>query len=135
MSASHAPAFDAAALQLVAALEKYERDVDAMVAGWLDMQAYRLVSDEVEDIRALSAGLPFARVPWVELLIAHAELVHSLWRLRFRDDPADGERLRAVRERHAACVEALRGSCLRSLANGEGACATMQASPAKEPPA
>lgn len=116
MSASQSQALDAIAFQLAAALERYEQDAGTMVDTWLDMDVYRRVSDEVEEIRMYSAALPQLSVRWVELLIAHAELVHSLWRLRFREDEADRDRLAEVRQRHADCVQALRGRCLRLLA-------------------
>lgn len=116
MSASPAPALDAIAFQLAAALDRYEQDVEAMVASWLDMELYGRVSEEVEEIRTFSAALmPQVSIHWVELLIAHAELVHSLWRLRFREDSADGERLREIRSRHDACVASLRVRCVRLL--------------------
>lgn len=118
MSASDAPARDAIAFQLAMALDRYQQDVEAMVASWLDMDLYGQVSDEVEEIRGYCAALmPDVSVHWVELLIAHAELVHSLWRLRFREDSMDGERLREVRARHDGCVASLRARCLRLLAN------------------
>lgn len=116
MSASHAPVLDAIAFQLAAALDRYEQDVESMVESWLDMELYGRVSEEVEEIRVFCAALmPQVSVHWVELLIAHAELVHSLWRLRFREDSADGERLREVRSRHDACVASLRARCIRLL--------------------
>lgn len=89
-----------------------------MVDTWLDMELYRSVSDQVEQIRFISAALPQLSVAWVELLIAHAELVHSLWRLRFREDDLDRVKLDEVRARHTACVAPLRGRCLRMLARG-----------------
>jgi hypothetical protein len=115
MSASEAPALDAIAFQLAAALEKYEGRVNDMVDGWLDMELYREVSGQIEEIRRYSAALPQLSVHWVELLIAHAELVHSLWRLRFRESDADLGKLQEVRERHAACITSLRTRCLRML--------------------
>lgn len=113
MSASHAPALDAIAFQLVAALEQYDEDVGRMVDTWLDMELYQRVSAQIEDIRHYSAALPQLGVHWVELLIAHAELVHSLWRLRFQEVDADREQLETVRARHAACVASLRSRCSR----------------------
>ena len=115
MSAFEAPALDAIAFQLAAALEKYEQQVARMVDTWLDMDLYREVSDQIEEIRMFAAALPQLSVPWVELLIAHAELVHSLWRLRFQDVAADRERFGEVRAHHTACVESLRHRCLRLL--------------------
>lgn len=121
MSASHAPELDAITFQLAGALESYERHVTAMVDTWLDMDLYREVSDEIEEIRMLSAALPQLSVHWVELLITHAELVHSLWRLRFQHDEGDRARLDEVRSRHAECIATLRSRCLRLLARSENA--------------
>jgi hypothetical protein len=117
MSASHAPALDAISLQLVATLERYERDSAVMVDTWLDMELYQRVSEQVEQIRMYCALLPQLSVQWVELLIAHAELVHSLWRLRFQEVAADRTQLQELRERHARCATALKMRCLRQLAS------------------
>ena len=131
MSASPAPALDAIAFQLAAALEDYEQQVTAMVDTWLDMDLYHEVSEHIETIRMLSATLPQLGAPWVELLIAHAELVHSLWRLRVRDDAADREKLQGVRARHTLAVQSLKAPCLGLLARGQqaqGGAASAQAS-------
>lgn len=119
MAASDASALDAIAFQLAAALERYEQDVGTMVDTWLDMDLYQQVSNEIEDIRRLSVALPELSVPWVELLIAHAELVHSLWRLRFKDGDADRTRVRELREWHTGCVNSLRTRCVRLLSRSE----------------
>ena len=119
MSAFEAPALDAIAFQLAAALEKYDQDVARMVDTWLDMDLYHEVSEEIDQIRMYSAALPRLSVGWVELLIAHAELVHSLWRLRFQEDGADRTRLEEVHARHAECVEFLRVRCLRLLVRSD----------------
>ena len=116
MSAFQSNALDAIAFQLAGALEKYDQDVERMVDTWLDMELYCSVSDQVEQIRMYSAALPRLSVFWVELLIAHAELVHSLWRLHFRQDPLDRSRLEEVRVRHSGCVASLRSRCLRLIA-------------------
>jgi hypothetical protein len=119
MSAHHAPVLDAIGLQLVAALDRYDQDVTRMVDTWLDMDLYGEVSDEVEQIRMYCAALPQLSVHWVELLIAHAELVHSLWRLRFLEDAGDRARLAMVRERHSGSIAVLRSRCLRLLSRTE----------------
>jgi hypothetical protein len=119
MSASQGPALDAIAFQLAAALDRYEQDVDRMVDTWLDMELYQGVGDQVVQIRMYSAALPFLSVHWVEMLIAHAELLHSLWRLRFQEDEVDRGELMDVRERHSAAVQSLKARCLRTLARGE----------------
>lgn len=117
MSAFQSQAIDAVAFQLLAALDRYDRDVERMVDTWLDMDLYRSVSDQIEQIRMYSTALPRLSVSWVELLIAHAELVHSLWRLRFREDAAEQSRLNEVRARHEACVATLKARCLRLVAS------------------
>lgn len=116
MSASQASALDAIGFQLAAALDEYERDVGRMVETWLDMELYQQVSDEIEEIRRYCTALPQLSVPWVELLIAHAELVHSLWRLRFDQVEADRERMIHVRASHAECLDSLRSRCMRVIA-------------------
>jgi len=118
MSGSQALALDAVALQLRAALDQYEADVNGMVDEWLDMERYHAVSEQIERIRQYSAALPALRVQWMELLIAHAELVHSLWRRRFQEVDADRQLLAQSRERHARCVQSLRERCLRMAARG-----------------
>ncbi|MGV3570478.1 MAG: hypothetical protein ACO1PB_07755 [Ramlibacter sp.] len=119
MSASQTPARLAIASQLMAALDAYERDTVSMVAAWPDLERYRCASEQVESIRNFSAALPEVRVAWVELLIAHAELVHFLWRMQYGDQPATRLELGPVRDRHGACVAALRTGCLALLAPQE----------------
>ena len=116
MSASTAPALDAIAFQLLKALDEYDRDVGSMVDTWLDMELYHRVSAEVEDIRMYCSSLPRLSVRWVDLLIAHAALVHGLWRQQFQNGGGPGETLADMRVHHASCVEALRARCLRELA-------------------
>jgi hypothetical protein len=113
MSASQASAIDAVALQLAAALEKYDADTAAMVARWPDMELYRNVSEQVEKIRMYSAAIPAASVHWVELLIAHAELVHLLWQTQYGKGGGEAGQVAARRDRHADCILALRNRCLR----------------------
>lgn len=118
MSATHAPALDAIAFQLAAALETYDHSVKRMVDGWLDMDRYRSVNEQVEQIRMYTAALPQLSVPWVELLIAHAELVHCLWRGEYGTRLQDGRGLPQVREHHGECVAVLHGRCLRLISRG-----------------
>lgn len=115
MSAAESHALDAVALQLVSALDRYGQDTAALIAHWPDLERYRGVSDQVETIRMYSSALPPVQVQWVELLIAHAELVHVLWRGQYGGEPGAGEQLAAVRDRHADCLAALRARCVRVL--------------------
>ena len=116
MSASPAPALDAIAFQLLATLDSYDRDMGRMVDTWLDMELYGRVSAQVEDIRLYCNALPKLSVRWVDLLIAHAELVHCLWRQQFQGGEGDERgQLLEMREHHASCVQSLRVRCLREL--------------------
>jgi hypothetical protein len=119
MSAAQSHAFDAIAFQLVAALEKYDADADAMVDTWPDLELYRGVSAQIESIRMYSAALPEVRVQWVQLLIAHAELVHFLWREKYGERLAPDEGIAGVRENHRDAVAALRNRCLRFIQRGQ----------------
>ena len=120
MSASQGQARDAVALQLATALEKYDAATGAMVAGWPNLERYQEVSAQVETIRMYCNGLPELRVQWVELLIAHSELVHFLWRVQYGDQEAARAEIGGVREHHSDCVAALRKRCLRYLARQLG---------------
>ncbi|MCD6078535.1 MAG: hypothetical protein K0R89_2473 [Ramlibacter sp.] len=113
MSAHPAAAFDAIAVQLVAALERYAADTARMIAGWPDMERYRSVSEQIEQIRMYASALPEARVQWVELLIAHSELVHILWRAHFGHGGLAMDDALEVRLHHTGAVDALRHRCLR----------------------
>ena len=112
MSAFYTSAQDAITFQLADALETYGADMDRLVDTWLDMELYRQVSDEIEEIRLLAASASTLGVPWVELLISHAELIHCLWRNKFA---AGDPRLNELRVRHAEAVATLRRHCLRLL--------------------
>jgi len=116
MSASHATAPDAVAFQLVAALDSYECDVDAMIRAPLDMDLYREVSEQVDQVRMHAAALPTLGAQWVELLIAHTELVHCLWRYNHGHEATLPGEADAIRAHHAECVAALRSRCLRLAA-------------------
>lgn len=115
MSAPQSEALDAVAFELVAALEKYDRDAGRMVEAWPDLDLYREVSDGIERIRTYCGAIAEVSVQWVELLVAHSELVHSLWRLQYGDGNATREQLVPVREHHGNAVAALRARCLRLL--------------------
>lgn len=117
MSASQAPSVDTLAFQLAGALELYERDMARLVGTWLDVDLYHAVTGHVDRIRFFATALPQASLAWVELLIAHSELVHSLWRLRLDEQGEGGGTPQAVLSRHAACVAAMKACCLRLLAN------------------
>jgi hypothetical protein len=116
MSAAQSNALDAIGFQLVAALEQYESDVTVMIATWPDLERYREVSEQVEKIRMYCSVLQDVRVQWVELLIAHSELVHFLWRAQYGRGGGAREHIDSVRAHHADAITALRNRCLRVMA-------------------
>jgi hypothetical protein len=69
----------ATADHVAAVLERYEMQVRKLIASCGDMQLYTSVAEEMEEIRRCCVGRPELSLPWVMLLIAHAELVHRLW--------------------------------------------------------
>lgn len=103
MSGSDPQAIEATARHLVAALEEYERDARALVATWLDMDLYTTVSAEIDELKLCCSALPNLSVPWVSLLISHAELVHCLWRSTQPRPPQPDEVERRLEE-HLECV-------------------------------
>jgi hypothetical protein len=118
MTVSEFQAFHAIALQMAAALDTYERDTQAMIAAWPDFDRYRTVSEEVDRLRMFSSGLPATSVQWAELLIAHAELVHYLWRNCYGSGGGSTEAFERVRDHHADCIAALRSRCVRVARTG-----------------
>lgn len=110
MSASQGRAIQALAFELVAALENYERDTEVLVATWLDMEQYQLVSRQVDHLRLLCAALPQMAVPWVGLLISHAELMHCLWKCGEAFVPSPD--FDVCRGRHQRAVATLREKCV-----------------------
>lgn len=117
MSAREFPAIDATAFQLAALLEQYEQDVEQLTSTWLDAALYERVCRELGDMRLLCAGLPLLSVPWVNLLISHAELMHCLW----RGAPGGGASSPAERckERHLVAIHTLREKCLGHFSRTE----------------
>jgi hypothetical protein len=115
MSASLGPALDATAFQLLAAIDEYEADSSALVAAWPDLELYAMASAQIERIRLYSAPIPELRVHWVELLIAHAELIHHLWRAHYASRDGEGDDFAALRQRHAEAVASMRRRCQRLL--------------------
>lgn len=116
MSAPHSNALDAVGIQLVAALGAYEADVAHMIETWPDLDRYRDVSEQVERIRMYSSALGDARVQWVEMLIAHSELVHYLWQAPYGRPDAPEDPIELVRAHHSEAVAGLRARCARVMA-------------------
>jgi hypothetical protein len=113
MAASDIQALDAIAFQLVAALERYEASTETLVSGWPDMDGYRVVSAGIDEIRMYSAALPTLSVQFVTLLIAHAELIHCLWKLI--NSPAADDGVARALDQHRASIAGLRTKALRLM--------------------
>jgi hypothetical protein len=110
MSAPQDRAQDAVAFELAAALESYEEEVQRLVGTWLDMELYASVSSRVDRMKMLSASLPQLAVPWVHLLISHAELIHCLWKCG--EQSRSSRDVEQCRERHVLAITAMREKCL-----------------------
>src|SRR5689334_4241037 len=106
MSASHFPVMRVAAMQAASALARYERHVRRLAATWLDMDLYAEVSGEIDEIKLLCATLPHVAVPWTNLLVSHAELVHALWQGEHAADPNGAELSHQRLDEHLACIDA-----------------------------
>ncbi|MBK6004792.1 hypothetical protein JJB11_01705 [Ramlibacter ginsenosidimutans] len=105
------------ACQLARALERYDEQSAEMVRTWLDMELYAEVSKGVDEMRGYCASLPRLSVAWVEFLIAHSELVFSLWRSGSRPSRSCPE-LEACVGKHTAALGHLRQGCARLLRGG-----------------
>lgn len=107
----------AIALQLAAALGRYEADAERLVGTWLDMELYADVTQQVEAMRLYSGALRAVGVQWVRVLIGHSDLIHLLWR-------SGGQATQRVKvdrfwREHVDAVRALRARCLREAARAE----------------
>ena len=120
MSASHFHALSAIVFQLVATLERYEQDLEALLLDWPDAGRYEAVRRHMDAIQMYSSSVPGVAVAAVALLIAHSELVFILWRCEPGIPPA-GVEVQRVCTGHRECVAALRRHCLRELARSEHA--------------
>lgn len=103
-------------MQLTRVLDEYEWDVDTMIRCWGEMDTYLPVSEKIETLRRLSSALREVQGPWVELLIAHGELVFALWSKRYGNRHIGSRDVKSAREQHSACIAALRMRCLKLLA-------------------
>jgi hypothetical protein len=113
MSASQQGAEAVTAMQIVDALRAYERHMARLASGPLDMDVYQAASLEIDQIRAWCGTLPQTSVPWIGLLISHADFVYLLWR--------EGEDARTVQERlrdHRVAIRALVVRCEKLAARG-----------------
>ena len=115
MSATGQAAQRVTAMQIAATLRSYERHIGQLASGPLDMDVYQAASLEIDQLRAWCGTLPQVSVPWIGLLIAHADLVYLLWRDVGKDASAAPEMRDRLRV-HRAATRALLLRCQR-LAN------------------
>lgn len=93
--------------KLAAALEKYELDLRALAAGWVDAECFRRLQQEFGEMRILGASLPRLSVSWVAVLVSRTRFLQALC-----DRTAP---VRTMLDEHLAAVEGLRRRCLRSI--------------------
>lgn len=103
------------AFDLLSALDAYDVAAQRLVASWLDMEVYSDFSRKVDAIRDHGAAVPALTVLSLQLVIAHSELVSTLWQNASVGVSTEG--MRDVQDRHTAAVEALRASATRLLRN------------------
>jgi hypothetical protein len=117
MSAPHFHALNAIVFQLAATLDRYEQDIDALLGEWPDTRRYEAVRRHMDHLQMFSSSVPVVAVSAVALLIAHSELIFTLWRADPAQRPSD--ELDRARRRLGDRVAALRKQCLRELSRTE----------------
>lgn len=113
MSAPDHSTREAIVFELIAGLALYEEDVRLLCSGWLDMDQYQLVSQEVDDLRLIAGALPWLSMPWGALLASHAELIHGLWKAG-KTHGGDEESVARLLEDHIAAIRSM-GAAARRL--------------------
>ena len=101
------------AFQLAAALDAYEVTISRLVARPADGELYEEARALMDRMRMYAAGLPPVAVPWVEVMIAHFELTHALWRVQLQG--AQDVDIRALHEHLSASLSRLARHCLHLL--------------------
>jgi hypothetical protein len=101
------PTLRSSPFDLVTAIDAYEISSTLLVARWLDMELYADVSRQIDAIRERGVSEPSLTVFALQLVIAHSELVSTLWQ-----NASVGvcpTMLKEVQARHAHAIRALRG--------------------------
>lgn len=112
MSADQFRSPDVAAFQLAALLENYEEHVEQLTSTSLDGAVHAQVRRELDEMRIVCVRLPLLSVPWLHVLISHAELVQCLWDFAQPGAKSTPDR---SKERHLAAIGELRMLCLRQF--------------------
>jgi hypothetical protein len=120
VSASQQSAQQATAMQIAVALRSYERHIRALVPSRLDVDLYQAASLEIDQLRAWCGTIPATSVPWIGLLISHAELMHALWTHKQHPDGGD-EEIQQRLDEHIGRIQALARRCENLAAAPAGA--------------
>jgi hypothetical protein len=97
---------------VAAALERYQASWDQLIETWFDRERFKAVNAELDEIRKLAAALPQLSVDMVQVIMRHAQLLRALVRAAGSQRAAQ---VTALRHKHRAAVEAIRGKCVRFL--------------------
>lgn len=103
------------AFNLMCALDAYDVASARLVESWLDMAAYTEFNRQIEPIREHGVTIPALTVLSLQLVIAHSELVSTMWQQS--SVGVSAARLRDVMARHTVAVNALRVAAARLLRN------------------
>lgn len=98
---------DVMAFQLLARLDRYEQAMERLADSRWNAENHRAATACFEEMKSFAASIPRLSVPWVELLISRFELTAHK---SFLDHQRCGDdtKLRDLKERHSAAVQALR---------------------------
>ena len=96
----------------LAALERYGVHMAQLATRRLDAELYHAVALDIEAVRLCCVDIPGTATAWTGLLIAHAEMIHGLWRASRGEEPDLPGQLARVQE-HAGHVQAV---CMRLAA-------------------
>lgn len=101
------------AFKLLSALDAYDLTCARMLESWFDMHAYADFARQIDAIREHGVSAPELTVLSLQLVIAHSELVSTLW----QDScvRVNASRMQEVRERHSIAINALRAAAARPL--------------------
>jgi hypothetical protein len=97
----------ALAFELAARIELYESELDALRATWSDAAGWRVASDRLRSIVAMSHQQPQLAVDIMEVARRHMELLACI-----ADSGAAGSARRDCARQLLAAVQTLHGKCV-----------------------
>jgi hypothetical protein len=112
MAQTHVTDLSVVEFLVAAALERYQASWDQLIDSWFDRERFKAVNAELDEIRKLAAGLPQLSVDMMEVIMRHAQLLRALVRAAGSQHAAQ---VTALRHKHQAAIEAIRGKCRRFL--------------------